>query len=449
KFARRHRTAVVSSSVAAVLLISAAVALALQNRRVVGERDKKSQVVSLFRDVFALSNPFVVPDAELTAREALERSLPLIEAGLQDQPDVRAELLYTTGSILRILGAVPEAIDHLGEALEIRRRLHGEGHLEVAAAMTELASAHREAGQMDVAEDLALQAVAAVREEVGDRHVALLDPLVQLVAIYCRQERWDEAAPIGEEVLVLTDELGANVRGKIIVLESLAKASSARGDYARAVELNREALGLARERYGADHPQHIATLNNIGLQLRRQEDFAGADQAYSEALRIQKLAYGEEGADAFLLNNIAGVRFAAGDYETAEAIYREALAVVLDRLGREHWQAFALGVRITRCLTLQGDAVAAEQHIRQVLAEGALAAEHWRWDEARSVLGESLSAQGRCEEAEPLLVESFENIVEKRQRIRNRDDAFQRLRVHLESCGKAEDVERYAAMVES
>ncbi|MEM7355915.1 MAG: serine/threonine-protein kinase, partial [Acidobacteriota bacterium] len=47
KFARRHRTAVVSSSVAAVLLISAAVALALQNRRVVGERDKKSQVVSL------------------------------------------------------------------------------------------------------------------------------------------------------------------------------------------------------------------------------------------------------------------------------------------------------------------------------------------------------------------------------------------------------------------
>ena len=449
KFVRRQRKAVAVAVTAVVMLSSFAVAMALQARRVTAERDKKARVVSLFRDVFELSNPFVLPGAELTVREALARSLPLLEDALRDQPEVRAELLHTTGSILSILGAPAKAAEQLSEALAIRQEVYGPEHPEVAETLGELATARRELLELDEAESLARRAVAATRRRVGDGDPALIQPLLELAAVYCYKESYSAAKPLADEVLALTDELSADSRGRITALEVLAQAHSSDGEYAQALEFDRQALELSRARFGEEHPRHIPTLISIGLQLRRLERFEASEKAYAEALELQRKVYGEDFVDPVLLNNLAGVRYAIGNYASAESLYREAHAVVLERIGAKSWKARALKLRIIRTRIHQDAAAEAEQEVRRLLADDAFAGDDLMRSEALSILGEALSAQERCRDAEPLLVDSYLAILEMSSRVRIRDDAFQRLRVHLERCEKAGDVARYEAMLRS
>ncbi|MEM7349777.1 MAG: serine/threonine-protein kinase [Acidobacteriota bacterium] len=457
KFVRRNRRGVAALVALAILLLGFAGALLLQNERVRQQRDqaqlesaKKSQVVSLILDIFELSDPYVVPDAELTVREALEHSVPLLADGLDEQPDVRAELLHAAGSILSVLGVYSGAEEQLTEALEIRRGLYGDDSPSVARSMSALAAVRRELDDdLSEAERLAREAVEVLRQRLGPEHPDLTDPLLEWVAVLCYRGKHEAAAPIAEEVLSLTRQLPAEDDRQVAALEYLAYIHSHRGDYREAVAHNRQAVALQKKLYGEKYPGQIATLSNLGLQLRRMGELQAAQQTYEEALRLQAVTFGERYADLILIQNYAGVHYAMGDFSNAEASYRQALAIVLDRYGSDHWRVLSLGLRIARTRTHQGSAAEAERDIRNLLARRLVADDHRLNVEAHSVLGESLSVQGRCAEAEPTLVTSFEAMLGKTKKVRFRQDAFDRLRDHFERCGTPAASERFAAMLES
>jgi len=449
KFVRRNRRAVAAAVLVAVLLSGFGIATVVQAKQVLAERNKKAQVVSMILEVFELSDPYVAPGGEMTVREALERSFPRIERGLEDQPEVRAELLHTTGSILSGLRLYAPSADQLEEALAIRRRLYGENHIEVAETMRALARARKEQLDFEAAAPLAKRAVEIMRQHVAPGDPALVKPLMELVSVSCYEGEYEAAEPLAKEVLAITSDLAQDHLGEITALEYLAKVHSSRGEYAQAVARNREALQLYRQRYGEKYPAQITTLGNIGLQLRRMEDFAASQKAYEDALRLQRETYGNDHASPILVNNLAGLHYATGNYSDAEKFYKEALALVVKEAGPYHRKAFAMQVRLAKTWIEQGAPEEAEILLRRILGreEFRLDAEDWARDEARSVLGASLSAQERCEDGETLLVASYLGILEKNKRARVRDDAFQRLRVHLERCDRAADVAGYEAML--
>lgn len=457
RFVRRHRVAATALVVMIALVAGFVVALALQAEAVAAERDqalkesaKKSQVVDLMLDIFELGDPYVVPDAELTVRQALEHSLPHLTTSLSEQPEVRADLLHTTGSIFSVLGVFDRAVEQLTEALEIRSTLYGDRHPTVAETMSALAGARMELDEdLGEAEALARRAVEVLREQLGPENPELTEPLVSLIAVLCLQEAHEAAEPLVNEALGLARQLPRADDRKITVLEYLAHIHSTRGDYREAVALNREALALSREIHGESFPGQIATLSNLGFQLRRLGDFPAAQVAYEDALELHRSTFGEDYADLILLGNFAGLQFAMGRFSEAESSYREALRVVHDRYGERHWRVLSLGLRLARTRTHQGFPVEAERQIRALLARRLVGADHRLNDEGRGVLGESLSAQGRCEEAEALLVESFESQLKKAARDRARQDALARLREHLVRCGKPQEIPRYSALLEA
>ena len=457
KFLRRNRRAMAALAAVVVLLIGFASALVLQAERVAFERDqarlerdKKSRVVSLILDLFELSNPYVTPNAELTVREALEHSLPILAGGLNEQPGVRAELLHTTGSIFGVLGAYGSAEEQLTEALEIRRRLFGDDNVQVAESMSALAAVRKELDDdLNEAERLARRAVEVLRDRLGPAHPDLTDPLTELVAVLCYRGKYESAEPLAAEVLALARQLPADDDRKIAALEYLAHIHSTRGDYREAVAFNRQAIVFQRRIYGEKHPGQIATLSNLGLQLRRMGELQAAQRTYEDALHLHREVFGDRYPDLILIKNFAGVRYAMGDFAGAERSYREALAVVLDRYGPKHRRVLSLGLRIARCRTHQGAAGEAEREVRRLLERRLVDDDHLLNDEGRSVLGESLSVQGRCEEAQPALVGSFEAILARQTSARVRQDAFDRLRDHFERCGRPREIDRYAAMLDS
>ncbi len=442
KFIRRHRGALSAAVAAGLLLVALAATMTLQARRVAAERDKKAEVLELVLEMFRSSSPYAGRD--LTVREALQRSVPVLEQGLLGQSEIRAEILHASGSILHEINVDDVARDQLEDALRIRRELFGDEHMDVVATLVQLAGAYRNLGDYDQAESTAREALTLARNLRPERHPDLCEPLVMLVSILCYQSQYDAAEEPAAEALALAHEISSDREQQISALQQMATIRSASGDHAEAARLTREALTMRTSRYGGNHAVLIGTWNNLGSYLRRSDDFDAAEQAFEEALRIHQEAFGDQ-RDASLLNNLAGVRLAKGDFASAEELYGRARALISELAGPNHRQLFFFDLRIARAQIHGGKAARAEgdllrllEHWRRELGE------HWWIDDGVGILGESISAQGRCEEAEPLLVESFEKLLANIHH-RVRRTALKRLREHLERCGREQEIAPFEA----
>jgi tRNA A-37 threonylcarbamoyl transferase component Bud32/tetratricopeptide (TPR) repeat protein len=122
-------------------------------RRATVEAQKAIRVAQFLAGLFQSSAPFQQggfrftglgrkensDPAKVTARELLDRGAQKTVAELQDQPDVQASLMDTIGNVYLGLGLTNQAQPLLIEALEIRRRLHPEPHLDTAASLLSVA----------------------------------------------------------------------------------------------------------------------------------------------------------------------------------------------------------------------------------------------------------------------------------------------------------------------
>ena len=85
-------------------------------------------------------------------------------------------------------------------------------------------------------------------------------------------------------------------------------------------------------------------------------------------------------------------------------------------VGPDHVVVGLVLYNLARSLLALDEAAEAQSHAREasrILAAG-LPADHWRVAVAMSVLGQSLTATGDFDEAEPLLVEAYPKIKEER-----------------------------------
>jgi len=128
-------------------------------------------------------------------------------------------------------------------------------------------------------------------------------------------ELWDAEAPADDpDRCDSLDQLG--------VLLNFA------GDYDRAIELHRRALGLRERAFGPESLEVSWTLNYLAPLLWDIGDYVAARPLFERALAIRR-AHGS-GVDG-VLNNLAGLAFEMGDYPTARRLYEETLALRLAR----------------------------------------------------------------------------------------------------------------------
>ncbi|MCG8461250.1 MAG: serine/threonine-protein kinase, partial [Holophagales bacterium] len=455
KFIRRHRVGVAVATSIAVLLAGFVTALAWQSVRVAKqrdqarlERDEKQAVLALFLDIFRSSHPYVRPGEKLTVHEALQRSVPLLDSGLHDQPAVRAAVLHASGAILSVIGENRPAAQQLEEALEIRQKLHGEGHGEVIDSMLALAAARKNLGQLDGAEALARRGIEQARRQGRGRSAHLADALIELASIYCYRGDFRAAEGPAQEALELVGRLPAGTEQGILAHEYMAQVRSSQGRYEEAASLYRQALAERRRHFGDDHPSQIPALGNLGLALRRMHDFEAALATYQQVRVLEQASFGEDFEDPITLSSMAGAHFGRGDYSRAQEVYREAVAAAIATGGPESWRVLLYRTRIEQARLRLGAPAEAEANLRQMLDRWRprLGADHARIAQTTSVLGESLSVQGRCEEAEPLLVEAYRQLTRSAKH-RLRSDTFEILRDHLLRCGRPADIAAYEAML--
>jgi tetratricopeptide (TPR) repeat protein len=391
-------------------------------------------------------------EAEPHLRTALETQRRL--AG--DEHIAVADCLNNLAELHYYTGEYDEAEPLLWEALVIARKTAGSDGTSVAPILNNLGKSLFQRGDYMGAEPLFREALAIQRSLFGDESVEVAMVLHNLAELERRVAGYDEAEHLIRKVLTIRRNLLGDKHPDVAAsLNSLALILRQKGDYAGAEALYREALELNRELLGDEHPEVATNLHNLAMLLHRQGDYAEAEPLYREALAIRRRVLDEDHPSvASTLNGLGGLLASKGDYAAAEPLYREALVMRRKRLGNHHPRVATSLINVGWALYQQGQHARAEQCCREAvaIAREALPPDHpdlatklaalaeilldqgqyteaeplaseclairekklpdsWRRFSAMSLLGGTLSGQGKFEEAEPLLLNGYEGML--------------------------------------
>jgi serine/threonine-protein kinase len=136
---------------------------------------RRAQALAVFlTDVFAVSDPSRSRGETITARELLDRGAERLKrgearAGLESEPQTRADLLHAIGDVYEKLGLVEPAEAAFARALELRRPLPGpEAALDTAATLTRLGHLATARSDFAAAERAFREGLELRRRHAGD-----------------------------------------------------------------------------------------------------------------------------------------------------------------------------------------------------------------------------------------------------------------------------------------
>jgi serine/threonine-protein kinase len=128
----RHRIAIAGAAAVFVALVAGLAAASWQAQRAAREAKRAERVTEFLASLFEESDPNRAQGQTPTASEILSRGAARLETELADEPDLRADLLRTIGSLYLKLGEYEQARVLHEKALAIRIQRHGDDHMRVA-----------------------------------------------------------------------------------------------------------------------------------------------------------------------------------------------------------------------------------------------------------------------------------------------------------------------------
>ena len=198
-------------------------------------------------------------------------------------PDV-ATSLNNLASLYYFQGRYELAEPLHQEALALYKNLLGERHPHVASSLNNLAILYKSQGRYELVEPLYQEALALRKELLGERHPDVASILNNLASLYESQGRYELAEPLHQEALALRKELLGDRHPDVAdSLSDLANLYNLQGRYELAEPLYQEALALRKELLGERHPHVASSLNNLAILYESQRRYE-----LVEALRLVK-----------------------------------------------------------------------------------------------------------------------------------------------------------------
>lgn len=415
RFVRRHMIGVAMSAFFILMVIGAAVVLSFKNHaiavaldRVTQERERAEKVSDFMLQVFRSASPFVNFGREPTARDLLDQAARGIQADLGQQPEVQAVLLEEMGRSFRQMGQPDRAIDYLQDSLRIQRRLHGSDDARMGLILTELAIALRGTSRFEESDRIFAEALSVSRRSQGSYTDAKL--LVELGRLEMLRSNIQQAGEHFTLALQLMRELRGPTDTEVgAVLVELSNVSVWADDLEQAEKTARAAVEIYKSapRY---HPDRVMADFRLGEILMYRGRINDAAPLFERALAAQRVLYGSNNdVVADTLGSLAQVRVAQNNVEDGEKLIREALAMHRGSGSTEGNKIGHLQTLLATVLMRQSKFAEAESLLRDTLDIFAknLPRDHQYVASAEHYLGESLLASGKLAQAEATLTEAM------------------------------------------
>ncbi|OHB72597.1 MAG: hypothetical protein A2V70_09305 [Planctomycetes bacterium RBG_13_63_9] len=299
------------------------------------------------------------------------------------------------------------------------------------------------AQQAQQAADDGLQAKIRA-DQAAKEAKAIADFLLNDIIAVDKLERPSGQGVSGQEVLEqaarkVDQALGSQSRIRVRVHCAIAKAYQSRGAYQLAEQQWTKALELERNLHRPEEETVVDAMNNLAVTLAKQGKYAQAQPLMEEALQTQRRLFGVEAQTTIAtMENLVEVLQVQQKHREALPLLRILLHQRTKRLGKRHPQVadtmVCLGWSLsetenlgkTESLRKTENTARGATLIRDGLAtlEETLPEDHWMIADARSAWGGWLTAQGRYEEAEPLLLASHAALVSSAPEIHSSSEAL-------------------------
>jgi serine/threonine protein kinase/lipopolysaccharide biosynthesis regulator YciM len=364
--------------------------------------------------------------------------------------------------LYKLQGKYEQAEPLFQEVLQGLTAKLGADHPKTLVSKNNLAQLYTERGQYERAEPLLQQALQGWTARLGADHPFTLAIKSNLAALYRVQGQYKQAEPLLSEALRgLTARLGANHPDTLTSKDNLAQLYQAQGKYDRAEALQKEALQGRTDKLGADHPNTLESKNNLAVVywslrkldrsvplfedvVRSRKTKLGADHpatlnaAFNLAVNYRDAGRLDEAVallDEYLpraravlppdspirnfgLTDGAEAYSRAGRFDKAELLLRERADLVKQQAGVQSppyaGQLAVLGLNLLQ----QKKYAEAEKVVRECLAiREKKGPDAWNTFNTRSMLGGALLGQKKYSEAEPLLLQGYEGLKQREDKI--------------------------------
>ncbi|HWS78618.1 MAG TPA: serine/threonine-protein kinase [Thermomonas sp.] len=469
---RRNRTLAAAAAVVGIaLLAGTGVALWQANvareqariaeqRRIEAERQAgRSEAVTTFLtdDLFHYADPYASGEPDIRARELLDRASGQPMQRFANAPDIQALLRSSLAAAYLGLDDVAAAEKQLHAALKLLPAKAANAaerqHRQRARTMLGIALSRQdkwEEAHAMFAAALADERAAAAPD--ASRLLSLRGWLAQIDYERGKLEAADDAyAPLIAET---ARTLGEDHAGTREMLRHAANVDIAMGEEIRAEQRYRRVYDSYVRVFGADSPDTLGSVIDLGRVLVRLKRFDDANALLEPAVQRARTQLGVEHAETQrALNELASSYQFGKRFEDAEARFREVLAIrerrygddamttrnslnnlamllgstdrdveaipyferalVAERraLGDSHPDTLVLSHNLAMALRDVGKRERSIDIQRQNvdLARRILPADHWQTSIYMAVLGQTLTQVGRLDDAEPLLRASLAN----------------------------------------
>jgi serine/threonine protein kinase/Tfp pilus assembly protein PilF len=317
-------------------------------------------------------------------------------------------------------GKYAQAEPLYAQVLEISNRVMGPEHPSTLQAMNNLAGAYLSEGKYTQAEALYIQVLEISRRVLGPEHPSTLTPGMNLASVYYKQSKFPQAEAIYSQTLEIQRRvLGPEHSSTLNTMINLAMTEVCEGKYAQAETHYSQGAEISRRVLGPKHPFTLAFMSDMPEAYYLEGKYVQAEGLFAQALAADRLVLGPEHPSTLdILGEMGTMYQREGKYDLAERYAAEALE------GRRH----ALGPEHPDTMDAQADLVLAYVSERKFVESEPLAKgivefgrknmpDEWQRFRAESMLGDSLAGQKKYTEAEPLLMEGYQGLMERKGRM--------------------------------
>lgn len=220
-----------------------------------------------------------------------------------------------------------EALAEFQKALK-EAETFGQNDPHVAIALNQIGLVYLQQGKNDLAADMFKRALAAREKSLGHQHADCASTLHDLAKAYFAQGKNDQAEQALRQALAIREKVnGAKSVEVASTLEDLAGVCEIQNKKAEAEKFCQESMTIMKSK--GSTPELATVLNRYAAMCTAHDKtHHSAEAMYKEALAIDEKAFGaDHPAVARDLNNLAGLYTQQGKYKEAESFCKRALEI--------------------------------------------------------------------------------------------------------------------------
>ncbi len=434
KFVRRNRTAVVAAALIISALLIGLVTAAWQAHAARQERDhaqaaqiqaeaerkqaelarkQAEQLNGFLQTLLGSASPRNGPGRDMKVVQVLDQASAQLDHELAGEPALLAQAHQTLGNAYASLEVTEPALHHLQAALAINRQLYGEDARATVRSKAALGAAifylQRNAVE---AEGLLREAVAAEeRQPLADQAEQIRSRLAFERLLYDSKRFQEADAQLAETCALIRRTQGEESSLYAEALDAVGLLRLNQMDHVRAEAAFRQSIAICR-RLPQRVPVYPELLSSLAYDLLLQGKTDEPEGLLHEALDLIRQTMGEDNLSYHFNVGLLGLMyFERGDYPATEREMRHVFNFSVPGAPSDSEDAVGARAVMGLSLTRQGRPAEGETYLREALKDSLanhMTAPMISPPYLRGALAECLVAQRRYADAEPLLLENYD-----------------------------------------